>query len=95
VWLKTGPVLACPEGGEKPALVPRSAMIEVLEGPVPADQAHTQTEPVSLIMEELRNNLLSRLETLPLTPEQRKELAQQVGLLVDQATGRLNNTLQG
>ena len=95
LWLKTGPILACPEGGEKPVLVPRSAMVEVLDGPAPSGHAKEPAEPVGPVMEELRNKLLSRVEALPLAPGQRKELAQQVGLLVDQAASRLRKTPKG
>ncbi len=94
LWLKTSPILASPEGGKKPALVPRSAMVEVLDEPDPAGQATGPGEAVGFVMNELRNKLLSRLEDLPLAPEQRKELAQQVALLVDQAAGRLRGTLK-
>ncbi len=93
LWLKTSPILACPEGGEKPVLVPRSTMVEMLDGSDPAGQAKGPAEPVDLVMEELRNKLLSRLEALPLAPEQRKELVQQVGLLLNQAASRLRRTL--
>ncbi len=70
-------------------------MVEVLDGPEPANQANSPAESLSRVMEELRNELLSRLETLPLPPEHGKELARQVDLLVDQAAGRLRSTFDG
>ena len=64
-------------------------MIEALDGPEPAVQPIAPAQQVSLVMAELKAQLLSRLEALPLAPVQRKELARQVARLVDQAAGRL------
>jgi len=93
-WLKTSPILASPADGGKPVLVPRSARVEALDGLPPQTPAAPLENRIDPVLKELQRNLLGQLETLPLSPDQRKALEQQLGLLIEQARNQLQNPLQ-
>ncbi|WP_457674032.1 hypothetical protein [Thiolapillus sp.] len=94
IWLKTSPILACPEGQDKPRLVPRSAPVEI---PEPPDATETDPAPgdrIGSVMAEFHQQLQARLNTLPVSPEQKKELARDLGLLIQQTAESLRRSLR-
>ncbi|BAO45736.1 hypothetical protein [Thiolapillus brandeum] len=90
-WLKISPILARPADGEKPVLVPRSALVEGLDGNPAETSAELPESRINLVLKDLQHKVLHRLEAASLPPDQRKELARQIDLLVEQARDQLKS----
>jgi hypothetical protein len=93
-WQKTSPILACARGEDNPVLVPRSALVEFLDEQTSEKSAGAAAARIDPIMKDLQGKLQRQLETSDLSPDQRKELLLQMGLLIEQAGNRLRESLQ-